>query len=1127
MKFARLLLFCLSLLLCAGSHAATFSGKILSPEDAPIAGATLFAGAVGATKYSEKDGTLKRVTTDAEGGFTFDIELTTNVNFVFVRVLADNFAPEDNIMKPGAKTFKLTAPTTMRGIVKYAKGEPVPDAPVRIVYAPRDMQSLENDLQAGGMMTFVSLMAWTTSLPPIKTISGADGKWEMQSGKTAIFTLDDPRFANAFGMSGMPNVNGLDSSGFITLVAQPGATVKGTLLNEEGKPLKDAYVIGANGIFGSPTVVKEDGTFLIENMPPGPVTLVGFSADADWIIPPLPMTPLESRKVNEAPEWKATKGIEVAGTVINKKTGKPIADVGVSSMIGASVKTSADGKFKVRLAPQMAMVQINHPSYAPLYKQLDKMGNGPTYDAGEIALEPAIKVKGRLLDAKGQPLKNIALLASVKQDANNIMPSMGNAQTDEKGNFEMRLAVGAVTMNIQDKKFEFEAGPYYEFKLDENSAPLELKAKALTPQKATGRVVRPNGKPVAGAMVVAQMTKTKPPEGNFLFSSAEQVSGQTDADGRFVLDIYGTVKDLKISKVEGEQYLIRQRGDGKKEGDAWTVSDTIVALLNATVKGRVLDVKGAPAAGAWVASPESSNFAPIQTDATGNFTLEKLPEGAALIFAAQDMNFARGTAENEKIELKLLPPSRFVLPMRRQLFQQAAKDGIGMIYPYWNSIGSARMLAYALQADGALPYGDISADAANWNQAGSNVLQLLAKSVSSDAEWLRKNGLAALGKIAPDKDEDARFRVEGAMAQALAYGDEKERDTAKQWLDFESKMPDKRDEAIKNAARWFLLAGIAGALDDKRANNFALSALTLADAAGKKAIDDNAKSWGSLLGLGGAKLMANLEAEWPIKARLNAYGGAIDAVAPLDLKKAQGYLETLKQLEEDPEIKKAREAQKNNPQATDQASSENAQRDIVRALAKTDPAAALAMLEKEKGIDWNLREVIARYAWRADKFDVIAKAVAPLKQGLSNAGATARFAAMAEGFDKDLASQLWQKTDERLKEVETRNEQMNGYRDYSELSDAAFYRAPYNPALSRLRLETTWPEAHPDGKDDTRGGRWSHYNLISAMVALDPVRALEMMVESDDNGRRNARAHIVGYLLSDDKERALLNEEYN
>ncbi len=1134
MRFSRLsLLFCLLVFLCGAlcnaGRAATFSGKVVSPDGVPVAGAKLWAGALGLTQYSEKEGTIKVASTNAEGVFSFDIDVPkTAANFAFLRVQADKFAIEDTVLKPGDQGVKLSLPTTVRGIVKNAKGEPVPDVPVQVVFAPGSMQAIESDLQGGGMNVFISLMGWTSSLTPQEGKSGADGKWAIETGKSSILAINDPRFARAFGMAGMGGVRGVEDSGFVTMVAQPGATLKGSLLTTEGKPLKDAYIIGASGIFGSPTKVAADGSFLMDRMPPGPATLIGISSDPDWIVAPLQITqPLEAGKTTEAPAWKASKGIELTGTVINKKTGKPLADIGVSSVIGGTFKTDANGQFKMRVSPQMGMVQIVHPDYAPFMKNFDKMGDGPTFDAGQLAIEPAIKIKGRLLDAAGQPVKNIGLLGTVKQEPGNFMPSLGNAMTDDKGAFEMRLANGSITLTIQDKKWELEAGPYYEFKLDEKTAPLELKAKKLVAQKASGRIVRPNGLPVAGATVIAQITKPDPPAGAVYFSSQDQASSETDAEGRFALEVYGAAKEVKISKVEGESYLMRQSGIGKKEGNDWKVSDTIVALLNATVKGRVLNAKGAPAAGAWVASPESAFFAPIQTDGEGNFTLEKLPEGAAVIFAAQDKDFVRGAAKNETIELQLAPPGRFITPMRRQFFQQAAKDGVDSLFPYWNAVGSDKMLAFALQSDGALTYGETTTNGADWNQAGKNALNMLANSFSYDAAWLRTSGFEALGKVPADKNDDERFKAEGALAAALAFGDDKQRGAAKQWLDFESKMADTRDNPTKNAARWFLLAGIAGALNDARANNFTLSALSFSDAAGKKTVSDNARYWGRLLGIGGTKLMSSLEAEWPAKERGAAYEGAIESIAPLDLKKAQVYLETLKQLEQDPEYKKARAADENANRGQ-QVASESANTRIVKALAATDPAAALAMIEKDKGFDWNLRDSIARSAWRAGKFDLVAQTLRPaLEQQWSPAGTMARFATMAESFDKELAGKLWAKSEERLKQNQTQMLQSDSYRDYSEMAEFAFYRSPFTPALSRLRLETTWPEARPTGTDQVRANRWSHHNLISAMISLDPLRALEMMAESDDNGRRNARNRIIAYLLADDKERALLNADYN
>jgi hypothetical protein len=133
-----------------------------------MAGATVWAGAVGQTDYSENDGTIKRQITGDDGAFTFDLALVEGMPaFAFVRVKAGNYAVEDTVIKPGGKIIKLNPPTTVRGIVKDAKGEPVADAAVHAVFTPGSIESLENELAAGGQILFVSLMLSKRAAAPM------------------------------------------------------------------------------------------------------------------------------------------------------------------------------------------------------------------------------------------------------------------------------------------------------------------------------------------------------------------------------------------------------------------------------------------------------------------------------------------------------------------------------------------------------------------------------------------------------------------------------------------------------------------------------------------------------------------------------------------------------------------------------------------------------------------------------------------------------------------------------------------------------------------------------------------------------------------------------------------------
>lgn len=1116
------------------AYATPLHGVILSPEGTPVAGAKIWAGALWVDSYSEKDGTIQRFTTDATGAFTVEVpDVPGKKTLAFVRVQSEKFSLLDTVVRVGDNKIKLSAPKTIRGVVKDEKGKPIADIPVRVIASlssnAEDSVALNEGLMEDGMMGFLKLMDWVAALAPIETRSGADGKWSFDNLTSAIVMLHDERYAYAMGYAGIPGAPG--GGEFVSLVAQPGAIVKGRVVSPEGTPLTGVRVTGANGIYGRPAATDAGGNFSLANLPPGPTVLMALGGQAKSIIPMMPLNkPLNSGEVREIGDWKATNGVTVTGILVDAKTGAVIPGVKVGGLFGKPAITGADGRFSVQMDAKQPMLSIMHTGYARYFKPLDKV-TGTTYDAGRITLEPALSLTGQLVDEADAPVKNVMLIVMTRRDN---FPSADAAQSDVDGKFKVNVPVGAATLQLQNEEWEIVGGAQMKITVTENNAPIKVKVRKMAVQKVEGRVVTPGGKPIQGVTVVLQATRASTGDelGDVISVVNPQKNADTDAQGRFSLEVTGATKSVTVRSVEGNAYLMRKTGTGKLQNGVWAISDTIVAELTGQVKGRVLDLKGAPVAGALVTTPEVIEYTPVKSDAAGNFLLTKLPEGEAVVLAAHDRNFARGTAKNGQVELLVSPPGVIVAPMRHQLFEQIVKKNPDGLSRYWHVLGIETMLAIGLQSDGALTPGDFTLTNADWNKAARSTLNILEQSATKAPDWLRQNGSALLAKIPQDeKISDQRFETEYALAAALAFGSEAERTTAKQWLDFASKAKDKPNDTNANARRWFFLAGLAGALDDPRANNFALSALTMAEAAGKKSILDNASTWGRFLGLGGARMLSLLDAEWPLEARVKAWSSAVQTLAPYDDKGARALLGRLEELDKETTPNPAPGAAPPPPLPADEAGTVN---NIVSFLltrqAKSDPAGALEGAEKLKRFDWRLRTAIARGAMGRKDYVLAARVMRPALelpgQPLSE---LAEFAALSEAFDKDLAAKFWAKAQASIKPV------MGQYYDYSSVGEYAFFRAPYDPAPERLRLEALWLQARPNPANPANtpgallGGDqsylWSSAMLAAAMMPYDGGRAIEMMAELPENYSKDARARIAAYLLANEADRALLHPE--
>lgn len=140
--------------------------------------------------------------------------------------------------------------------------------------------------------------------------------------------------------------------------------------------------------------------------------------------------------VVKTPEGKPVTGVKIMSySVTNKREGGSFE---YGSF--ADTRTDADGKFRLPLTtPGWAVVWVLPEEYVPTTHVVNEKRG----DLGTFTLAAGPRLKGRLLDAKGQPLAGVIVNAE-SQDRNEeiTQPVADNinrsAVTNEKGEFEMK-----------------------------------------------------------------------------------------------------------------------------------------------------------------------------------------------------------------------------------------------------------------------------------------------------------------------------------------------------------------------------------------------------------------------------------------------------------------------------------------------------------------------------------------------------------------------------------------------------------------------------------------------------------------------------------------------------------------
>ncbi|HVS31483.1 MAG TPA: carboxypeptidase regulatory-like domain-containing protein [Thermoanaerobaculia bacterium] len=427
------------------------------------------------------------------------------------------------------------------------------------------------------------------------------------------------------------------------MVLDAGVSLTGRALDENGKPVAGARVFAGDWPVG---VTAEDGSFTIQRAPATEKTVHVIAGARSGF------APYGSAAITlSAPR-------SISGTVRDSK-GRGMSGVLVwagsrDSASGASAVTSANGHYRIEgLAQDQYSLAVMTPA------TLDS-GNSrteadlrrKTSAQHDIMMKPANLIRGLVQNENSEPVAGAMIMIS--SDKVPLIYARGmksTTLTNPAGRFRFPASGERATM-LTAAREGYGAG----------TASIEWPASDVTitlPEgiEVRGVVVDPDGKPLAGAGIVAMAATTTLntiPIATVITSGVMEPWTNTDSDGAFSIHLPTGLHDLGAWK----------KGFAASEGttiDVAANAERLRMVLSPAVQisGRVVRRKGeGPLSGLVAAMDESGRGAQAEIRDDGSFVIDSLTPGSYMIMArVDDTNVTQGAiapATNVRIELPSL-----------------------------------------------------------------------------------------------------------------------------------------------------------------------------------------------------------------------------------------------------------------------------------------------------------------------------------------------------------------------------------------------------------------------------------------------------------------------------------------
>ncbi|HEY7314861.1 MAG TPA: M56 family metallopeptidase [Gemmataceae bacterium] len=392
----------------------------------------------------------------------------------------------------------------------------------------------------------------------------------------------------------------------------------GVVVDEAGKPLPDVEVDVWEWHPGNETRTDKDGAFRLKDLGRDSKVQVRFRK-AGWSPVMFVQQPVGvsgwvvamDRKTYFEGVVRGPDGKPAAGASIRADQGPKRMDGGVLTHSWTDTKTDAAGRYRLYVQPDAYEFLVKAPGVGVARLPKKSIAHG-TAEALDIKLQKGVTFRAVAVDVEtGKPIAGVRLWhwqhrdvegrsnARGEVEISEMLPSKFDFQVEAAGyvRFWSKEAVSEWNrFQIDNKKLNWQRnfdGLDFDLRPDMAKVKIVLERGA----RVKGRVIDPDGKPVAGATVAPALTGT----GNSLTGDS-RFSVPTKADGTFEV-LLPASNDAQYNLVahDGAIFKWRKWGNGvlppfrTKPGEE--IKDMTLTLTRpAVVRGKVVDDQGKPVA---------------------------------------------------------------------------------------------------------------------------------------------------------------------------------------------------------------------------------------------------------------------------------------------------------------------------------------------------------------------------------------------------------------------------------------------------------------------------------------------------------------------------------------------------